>query len=315
MTAHQSRIPVRALRIAASLLVVAALASCSGSGLSQSSSTSAGGPDSAAEPRAADAAAAVGEAAAKPGGAGSGSGGGTEPLSPSEPALIKTAAISLQADDIGATVARIDSVVVDAGGQFASEQTSTNSRGLPVWSSLEVKVPSGSFDESFTAISKLGTLVDKSRSAEDVTSRLADVDSRVRSARDSISQLRALFSQAVKLSDVIALERELSDREADLEALQATQRTLRSRTTLSTIAVTLSRPTPKATADKAGGFVAGLKDGWQALLTFVQASAHGLGLVLPLGTLVLLVAAAVRAVVRRFMPRQDPALPGSAGSE
>ncbi|MBA2560444.1 MAG: DUF4349 domain-containing protein, partial [Propionibacteriales bacterium] len=73
------------------------------------------------------------------------------------------------------------------GGEIVSEETSTNTDGIAVRSRIELTVPVDDFDRSVDEIAQLGDLVSKSRSAEDVTSLVVDVNSRVASAKESIT--------------------------------------------------------------------------------------------------------------------------------
>jgi len=57
--------------------------------------------------------------------------------------------------------------------------------------------------------------------------------------------------------------------------------------------------------DKAGGFVSGIEQGWDALKSTTLAVGHLVGVVLPLGTVVLLVGALGYWIVRRFTPHQS----------
>lgn len=221
-------------------------------------------------------------------------------------ALIKTADVSMRADDVTSVVDKITALATGRGGRVSSENTSSDASGHADEAFVTVEVPVNSFESSVDKIATFGTHVVKETTSEDVTAQLADVSSRVRSAEASIAQLRRLFSRATKLGEVIAVESELSQREADLEALQAQQRVLQARTTMSTITVDVSRPqtTPVHQDQARGGFWSGLKQGWHAMVTFVGTLAHGLGVVLPLGTLVLVIALLGYVVVRRFIPRR-----------
>ena len=224
-------------------------------------------------------------------------------------AQIKTAAISLEADDVDEVLGQVSDVVVVAQGEIESEDTSTNRQGKAVNSRLVLRVPVEEFEATVRKIAELGVRYSLETSVEDVTAEVADINSRVRSAEDSIAQLRRLFSQAKKLGDIIALENELSQRQADLEALQAQQRALADLTTMSTITVTVrqtTQPPPPADDDRAGGFIAGLQSGWDAMVGFVRAMSHGLGLVLPLGTLLVLIGVAGYLLLRRVTPRMRP---------
>ena len=223
--------------------------------------------------------------------------------------MIKTGSVALQSDDIGHVLIQVYGIVGGIGGDISREDTSTDAKGKAVRSTMVLRVPVEDFDTTLLQLSKLGTLVNRVSNAKDVTTEVADIDSRVRSAQRSIVTLRQLFDRANKLSDIIRLESELSQRESDLESLEAQQRSLDDRTTMSTITLTMElppvAPTPKPVPrhdDKAGGFVSGIHQGWNALTETVRAVGHGLGVVLPLGTLALLLAALVYWLVRRFAP-------------
>lgn len=224
-------------------------------------------------------------------------------------AQIKIAAIGLTADNVDAVLQQLTDVAVTAGGEITSENTSTNRQGEAVHSRMVLRVPVDQFESAVSTIDDLGLRSSLRTSVEDVTAQVADTDSRVQSAEDSIASLRRLFAAAKKLGDIIVLERELSHREADLEALQAQQRALADQTALSTINVTVSQTTTPASPgndEEAGGFVAGVKSGWDGLVGFVRALSHGLGLVLPIGTVLVLTVALGWFLVRRLTPWLRP---------
>jgi len=217
--------------------------------------------------------------------------------------LIKTGTITLESKDIDKVLVGIDGVVSAQRGIVESEDAQTDDEGHTKTASVTLRVPVDNFDPAVDAITGLGVLVREQTSTEDVTSKVADVNARVDSAKRSIDQLRLLFSRANTLGDIIRLESELSQRQADLESLQAQQRSLGRLTALSTIQVSITRPdeAPALVSDDGdqAGFVDGIKSGWSGLVTFVQGVAHVFGLVLPLGTLALVVAVPIWLVVRR----------------
>jgi hypothetical protein len=227
-------------------------------------------------------------------------------------ALIRTATIALESDDIDRLLVNLDGVVSAQRGIVESEDTQTDDAGDVESASIELRVPVDNFDAAVDAVADLGVLVREQTSTEDVTTKVADVDARVESARRSIDQLRLLFSRANRLGDIIRLESELSQRQADLESLEAQQRSLARQTALSTIHVSVMRPDEEpATAVDDGdqaGFVEGIKSGWSGLVAFVQGTTHVVGLVLPLGTLALAVAVPIWLLVRRshHLDRKEP---------
>jgi uncharacterized protein DUF4349 len=302
--------PHRALLVGSvtAVAVLLTVAGCSGGNSDGSASTgSAGGGGTAARDMApADPSAAGKASPAKQ--VSSPDSGSSDPVLVGR-SLIKTGAVSLRSDDVSSVVGRIDTLVAREGGYIVSEDTSTDSHGVAVQSRLQVAVPSPDFDSALEEVASFGREVSKSSSSRDVTAQVVDVDSRVKSAQESIAQLRLLFSRATKLGDVIALENELSQREADLEALQSQQRDLHAHTTMATISVDVSSTATTAPGGhRAGGFLAGIRQGWHGLVEFVVAFSHGVGLVLPLATLALVAGLLTWMGVRRFTPRRRPRL-------
>jgi hypothetical protein len=227
--------------------------------------------------------------------------------------VIKTGSVALTSDRIGKVLVRVYGIVGGIGGDVAREDTATDEKGTVVRSTLVLRVPVADFDTTLNDLSRLGTMVDRIRSSKDVTTAVADIHSRVQSAQRSITTLRRLFGRATKLGDIIRLESELSQREADLESLQAQQRVLSDKTTMSTITMTVELPPshPHPTVidhGKAGGFASGIREGWHALTRTTLAVGHGLGVVLPLGTVVLLLVGLSLWFIRRFAPRPASAV-------
>lgn len=222
---------------------------------------------------------------------------------------IKTAQIALRSGQVAQVASGVEQVAATYAGFVDSENTETNTHGVATSSSITIRVPVDSFEEAVDSVARLGQLASQKTTTEDVTGRVADVNSRVASEKAAIAQLRLLFNRATKLGDIITLESQLSEREANLEALQAQQRALAAQTALSTIAVVVTRP-PAAVAkqqheDQASGFVGGLRQGWDALVATFQAVAHGLGAVLPLGIVLILLGAAGYYAARR-LPKRRP---------
>lgn len=327
MTTRPASRKLAVLSAIAALAAVTVVGGCSGGGSDDTSSGDSaqfiegnGADEPAAEPEDLSADDAFSGATRSESGGGSTTEQVSEQLDLGDAALIKVGVIELVSDDIGTTINKIEDYALLTGGRIDSEETATDEDGEEVSSRMTLKVPVDRFDAAYEKIAAMADLASKQRSTEDVTARLADIDSRVESAKDSIAQLRTLFAQATKLGEVIALERELSGREADLESLQAQQRALHAKTSMSTIQVTISQPPPEATPkpkeDKdQAGFVAGIKDGWDGLVTFVVGTSHALGLVLPLGALFAVLALLLWPLARRLTGRRGlQAQSSAAGS-
>ncbi|QIG41602.1 DUF4349 domain-containing protein [Nocardioides anomalus] len=295
---------------------VALLAGCS-------SSSDDAGSDASSGSVAASAAAPAPDAGGDAGGAGDAgsaaesaadTGSGSR-AAPEQQAVISTGRVALRADDVGQALFDVRKVVDGHRGQVAEDDTETDPNGDPLRSRMVLRIPTADFDAAMDELGRAATLVSSQRETADVTTQVLDTDVRVEAQRRSIERIQALFDAATSIKDVVSVEGELSRRQADLASLEAQQRYLADQTSLSTITLTVER-TP---ADHAAppeqddaGFLAGLSGGWDALLTFLVASATVAGALLPWLGLALLVGVPTWSVLRRLRRRAHPAA-GAAG--
>ncbi len=230
--------------------------------------------------------------------------------------VIRTASMTLIAEDVDDTRLRVADVIDGVGGVIASETTSTvpgaEERGDVRTVRLGLQVPTYRFDATVKALSDLGTVRQRAIRTEDVTTEVADVDSRVESAQAALTRIRALLDRANSLGSVIRLESELSERQADVESLLAQQRALAGQTRLATIDLELTterRPEPKPDEEvEDKGFFAGLAQGWDALRGFLLGLSTAVGVLLPFAavTAVLVIPVLVRYRRRGLQPISPP---------
>ena len=150
--------------------------------------------------------------------------------------IIYRATISVQADDVTAASNEAVAIVQDLGGIVFSQTTRTEPQPR---TEITFKVLPDDFSTALERLASVGTLVDQSISADDVTERVVDLESRISTAEVSVGRLRMLLEEAVKLEDVAQIERELLDRETTLEVLRGQLRTLRGQVDLATITLTI----------------------------------------------------------------------------
>lgn len=222
--------------------------------------------------------------------------------------VISTGELTVRARNLGETRAEVTRLVTSWQGLVADEQSTSDRHGRLVSSTLTLRVPSDRFDEAMAALARLGRVAHQSRSAEDVTTQVIDVDARVEAAQRTIQQIERLLHRARRLSDVIAIESDLARRQADLDSLKQQQAWLRDQTSLSTITLELARPLAGAAEPtRATGFLAGLERGWHALGAGTVVLLTVLGAVLPFGVLAAVVGVPAWVVVRRRRARHAPA--------
>lgn len=293
---------VRFVHALAGLLLAAALAlaGCSSGADDTSSSDAGGGDKKAAAPGPAE--------RADTGAAGSGTANGSKATAPPKVTashIIRTASLTVQVKDVPKALDEARSTAENAGGYVGNETTSRDEKGHER-TRLVLRVPAERYDEVLTDLEGAGKVVERTARAQDVTDQVVDVESRIKSQRASVARVRELMDQATKLSDVVTLEGELSSRESDLEALLAQQASLKDRTSLATITLSLSE-TPVKKADKKDedpGFVDAVTGGWHVLVTMLRWIALAIGAVLPFAAGLALIVLVWMRLVRPRLPRR-----------
>ncbi|MER8029664.1 DUF4349 domain-containing protein [Streptomyces bauhiniae] len=229
------------------------------------------------------------------------------------PSVIRTASLEVEVRDVPGALAKARQVTEDMGGYVGEESTDRDDDGSER-TRVVLRVPSERYAEVLGSLQGTGKLLRRTARAQDVTDQVVDVDSRIKSQRASVARVRELMDRADKLTDVVALEGELSSREADLESLLAQQASLKDRTGLATITLSLAgKGAHSAADDDTPGFLDALSGGWHAFLTMLRWIALVVGAVLPFAALLALLVFLWRRVVRPRLPRRPaPApMPGS----
>jgi len=312
MTGHSSGRAIAAVVIAAGLLVGAAACGGATDGGSTSSSGAAPGTASPANPGADEGLAArdssagsSGESAAK---------AATAAVLPSSDYLARRAQLSLKVKSIARAAAAVRAASAAAGGLVVTESIGSGGGPRPVegdklaaetYGEITVSVPAQRLDTFLDDVSRLGTLLSRQSSSEDVKQQYVDTESRLRTMRASVDRVRALMARATTISQIVALESELSRREADLESLESQLAALKDSIARSPVQVSLTTdPATVAPADT--GFLAGLKRGWSAFTASLTVLVTGIGALLPFAVVAALVAVPVTLWLRRRRAGRPP---------
>jgi Domain of unknown function (DUF4349) len=205
--------------------------------------------------------------------------------------VIRTAALRLRADDVEAAALQAAAAARSLGGLVSSEQTVTDPQDADnTVAQLTLRVPAARFDDLLTRVRDLGSVLEQTQQAEDVTGQVADVDARVDAQRASVRRIQALLARAETIGEVVTIEGQLAQRQSDLEALEAQQKALADQTSLATLRVSVVGPAAVvAEEEDTTGFVAGLKRGWAAFTDALTAGLTGLGILVPFLGLALIV--------------------------
>ncbi|MFE6753847.1 DUF4349 domain-containing protein [Streptomyces sp. NPDC057684] len=286
----------RGIRAAGAVLLVAALAltGCS-AGASDDASKAAGAADR-------------GAAKGADGGESDAKSSRREPPKLTGVHIIRTATLTVQVKDVPQALDKARTAAEDAGGIVGNESTDRDGRGHER-SRVVLRVPQERYEQVLTDLAGGGRLIERNVKAQDVTDQVVDVESRVKSQRASVARVRELMDKATKLSDVVALEGELSTRESDLEALLAQQASLKDRTSLATITLSLTETPvkPAGHKDDDPGFTDAVAGGWGAFVTMLRWIAVAVGAVLPFAVVGGLLVFVWLRLVRPRLPRRATA--------
>jgi hypothetical protein len=201
---------------------------------------------------------------------------GAVPVGGVSRALVRTAQLSVDADDPVAATRRVRLAVAGAAGTVAQE-SSTDSGAQ-----LTIRVPADRLDQLIDSIAGLGHVTQRTSQVVDATEDVIDLDARVASQRASVDRVRALLAQARSIGDVVSVESELTRREADLDSLTGRLNALKDQVALSTLTVDVDKAPVTATENpRPTGFLAGLTAGWEGLQTTASATGAVVGFLVP----------------------------------
>jgi hypothetical protein len=236
------------------------------------------------------------------------------------PKLTRSASLDLRVKDIGVAAARVRGIAAALQAIVLSEQmgkggpgdaTPLSGSGGPStrfngFGTLTLSVPADKLDTALDQLAAGATVLQRSTSSQDLTSRYVDAQSRLKTMSASVERVRALMSQAKDLGQVVALEREMSRREADLESLESQLDALKNSVERSRLTVSLSTAGNEPVTDNA--FLAGLRSGWDAFTASASGLFKAVGALLPFVLFLSLLAAPLWSWWRR-RAQQPPVVP------
>ncbi len=225
------------------LVVLLALAGCSGFGGPQS-----GGPD-AGEPADGDAEAEQGDGGnAGNGGDSRAAGANAAQLEVQQRQLIRTGELRLRVNDTETAGEAVRALARDRDGFVTASNVEVHERHNATWRTARIvlRVPSEEFSAAVAEIESLGDVRSAETSTEDVTDQLVDIEARLSNLRAERDRLRELYEQANETEDVLAVQRELADVQQEIERLEARQQSLQRDVAYATITVELEERPPDA---------------------------------------------------------------------
>lgn len=220
-------------------------------------------------------------------------------------AVIQTADLVLEVDELEPAVARAKAATEAAGGIVFGEQTSVGDKAT---STLTLKVDAAGFTELVEQLRPIGDLAEQSITTDDVTDQLVDVDARITAAEQSLARSTQLMEKANTIVDLAVADAEVTKRQTELERLRAQKASLERQVALSTVILTIRSKAEVApvVAEEQNqplpGFGDGLEGGVTALTTIASIGSAVVGALLPFAPFGLMLVGAVIITRRRRRP-------------
>ncbi len=252
-------------------------------------------------------------------GAPSGGGGDAPPL----PDLIgrkivRDATISLEVEDVSASVQRVESIAAGAGGFVSASSVFVEDAPEPVGedvspprrtqsATVTIRVPSGAYTAVMNQLRGLADEVQsESSTTSDVSEEFADLEARQRNLEATEATYLALLGKAETIPDILSLQDRINSVRLEIERIQGRINLLNDLSDLATILVQLRPPAPVVEEPSQPGWAQEVWEGaWDTSKDAMQAlgtAAIVIGVVL---AWLAIPALAVAVVWRLFWPRRQ----------
>ncbi|MEG4518728.1 MULTISPECIES: DUF4349 domain-containing protein [unclassified Microcoleus] len=156
------------------------------------------------------------------------------------PQLIKKAQLSVVVKSIDASTKSVTNIVEKQQGDILGFQNQKPpDSSVRQTASVEIRVPQERLETTLEALAKLGTVENRSLTAEDVTNQLVDSEARLRNLRKSEEMVLKIMERSGSVGDVLKVSQELSNIRESIERIDAQLKSLRNQVAYSTISLTL----------------------------------------------------------------------------
>ena len=176
--------------------------------------------------------------------------------------VIKTADLTVEVPNIDVSINKAINTVKSVGGFVESSSYNRSVDDKHPTANLTIRVPSSTFENVLSRISDIGKIVSKSVSGEDVTEQVFDIEARLRNKRAEEAQYVDIMQRAKRIPDIISVSNELYRVREEIEKLQGRVKFLRSSADMSTISLTLTKPSDS----NQPGITNSFKHAWKSLV-------------------------------------------------
>jgi hypothetical protein len=140
--------------------------------------------------------------------------------------IVYTATITMAVYQVQPNLVQVERIAKEQGGYLSLRNDNQ----------ITVRVPREKFEHALGLIEKIGDVLHRDVSAEDVTDQYTDLDIRIKNARAMQTRLKQLLEKAA-VKEAIDIERELARVTQELELMEGKLKLLKDKIAYSTITV------------------------------------------------------------------------------
>lgn len=144
--------------------------------------------------------------------------------------LLRSAQLALAVFEVEKNVDAVEKIAGESGGYLALRSDRQ----------ITIRVPKTRFDDAIKKIERLGDVLHRNVSSEDVTDQYVDLELRLKNATAVRARLEKLLEHAT-VKDAVEIHRELAKVTDEIERLEGKLKLLEDRVAFSTITVTFER--------------------------------------------------------------------------
>ena len=148
--------------------------------------------------------------------------------------IVRRASLHLEVETLAPAVAQTQALLSMVGGYVQSLDYVDEKHAR-----LVCQVPASKRESFIIQIKSLGTILDESLSAEDITNAGTDIEAELANLYKLRNRIKALLKQKHNIDDVWTIEKELNRVQARIEFLEKTQRNNQQTVAISQVSVAL----------------------------------------------------------------------------
>ncbi len=203
--------------------------------------------------------------------------------------LIRTGGASIEVEQLDPAILKVRQLATQLGGYVANSSI-MGGRDQMRSATLELKIPAARYDQAISGLGGIGKVESVNTNVEDVGEQYVDITARVTNAKRLEERLVSLLATRTgKLEDVLAVERELARVREEIERYEGRLRYLRTRSSVSTLSVTVHEPAPLLGQNPGENpILSAVKQAWRNFVGFVAWLIASLGVLIPAGAVLAL---------------------------